>query len=160
MRKESGMLKRHSEPPDITVGLYNFSRAENGHNMDFIHQPPPQLYVPYSNYFLQKISMRISNMAPSQWKDWLYMSFCVLLFFSWELGIVAYKMDCCIWFFVGTIWNLRRFTHHAWSLEMDTVACLHKQTHKHIYTNKHSCIFKHPYHKHLTRHFALHKHTI
>ena len=59
---------------------------------------------------------------------------------------------------MGAIWNLRGFTHHAWSVETDTVACLHKQTHKHIYTHKHSCIFKHPYHKHLQRHFALHKH--
>ena len=31
MWKESGMLRRHSEPPDITVGLHNSSRAEKGH---------------------------------------------------------------------------------------------------------------------------------
>ena len=51
--KQPGMLRRHSEPPDLPVVLHNSPRAEKGHkHMDFIQQPPPYLHIPYPLHLL------------------------------------------------------------------------------------------------------------
>ena len=51
--KQPGMLRRHSEPPDLPVVLHNSPRAEKGHkHKDFIQQCPPYLHIPYPLHLL------------------------------------------------------------------------------------------------------------